>query len=85
MVPRTSFPPGAERGALPSLKLAAEGFVDTGYPCRAEGEAVVISGRLRLSPPSAATAPCCVTCSKSPARSVKRRLSRCLMHLPADV
>ena len=34
MVPRHPFPPGAERLAAPHLKADAEGFVDTGYPCR---------------------------------------------------
>jgi hypothetical protein len=34
MVPKSAFPPGAERTALPRFKLAADGFVDTG--CAAE-------------------------------------------------
>ena len=34
MVPRHAFPPGAERLGAPHLKADAEGFVDTGYPCR---------------------------------------------------
>lgn len=34
MVPRAAFPPGAERGKLPHLKIAPSGFVDTGYACR---------------------------------------------------
>jgi hypothetical protein len=33
MVPRAAFPPGAERSHLPYFKVAANGFVDTGYPC----------------------------------------------------
>jgi hypothetical protein len=33
MVPRCAFPPGAERTAMPHLKVAADGFVDTGYGC----------------------------------------------------
>jgi len=33
MVPRCPFPPGVERTALPQLKVAANGFVDTGYAC----------------------------------------------------
>jgi hypothetical protein len=34
MVPRAAFPPGAEHGAAAHLMIAADGFVDTGYPCR---------------------------------------------------
>ena len=30
----TPFPPGAERLGAPHLKADADGFVDTGYPCR---------------------------------------------------
>jgi hypothetical protein len=33
MVPRAPFPPGIERTTLPQLKLAANGFVDTGFAC----------------------------------------------------
>ncbi|MPZ38734.1 MAG: AMP-binding protein [Rhizobiales bacterium] len=33
MVPRFPFPPGVERTALPQLKVAATGFVDTGFAC----------------------------------------------------
>ncbi len=33
MVPRVAFPPGVERTALPQLKVAASGFVDTGFAC----------------------------------------------------
>jgi non-ribosomal peptide synthetase component E (peptide arylation enzyme) len=36
MVPRCAFPPGAERGHQPALKLAADGFVDTGYACKTD-------------------------------------------------
>jgi hypothetical protein len=36
MVPRTSFPPGAERSGLPYLKIAPSGFIDTGYGCQIE-------------------------------------------------
>jgi hypothetical protein len=34
MVPICPFPPGAERGDLPFVKVGADGFADTGYPCR---------------------------------------------------
>jgi hypothetical protein len=34
MVPICPFPPGAERGDLPFVTEGADGFVDTGYPCR---------------------------------------------------
>jgi len=33
MVPRFAFPPGVERTSLPQLKVAAGGFVDTGFVC----------------------------------------------------
>jgi AMP-binding enzyme len=33
MVPRFAFPPGVERTALPQLKIATTGFVDTGFAC----------------------------------------------------
>jgi hypothetical protein len=33
MVPRFAFPPGVERTSLPQLKVAATGFVDTGFAC----------------------------------------------------
>jgi len=44
MVPRHPFPPGAAPNE--TLKIEASGFVDTGYPCRAErdGEALQITG-----------------------------------------
>jgi non-ribosomal peptide synthetase component E (peptide arylation enzyme) len=46
MVPRCTFPPGAERTALPSFKSAANGFVDSGYACRIEDEttAMIVTG-----------------------------------------
>jgi hypothetical protein len=37
MVPRFPFPPGVERTSLPQLKVAADGFVDTGYACWSDG------------------------------------------------
>jgi hypothetical protein len=37
-VPRAAFPPGAERTTLPHLKVAANGFVDTGYACWGDRE-----------------------------------------------
>jgi hypothetical protein len=33
MVPRCPFPPGVERTQLPQLKVAANGFIETGYAC----------------------------------------------------
>ncbi len=33
MVPRCAFPPGVERTTLPHFRVAANGFVDTGYAC----------------------------------------------------
>jgi hypothetical protein len=33
-VPRQPFPPGAERSDGPRFRPDANGFVDTGYPCR---------------------------------------------------
>src|SRR5262249_27427716 len=33
MVPRFSFPPGVEQTGLPQFKVAAGGFVDTGFAC----------------------------------------------------
>jgi hypothetical protein len=33
MQPRCAFPPGVERTQLPHLKVAANGFIDTGYAC----------------------------------------------------
>jgi hypothetical protein len=46
MVPRTAFPPGAERSNAPCLDMSADGYVDTGYPCRFDGAAwtTIISG-----------------------------------------
>jgi acyl-CoA synthetase (AMP-forming)/AMP-acid ligase II len=38
MVPRHAFPPGAERNGAPHFKIAPNGFVDTGYACRIDGE-----------------------------------------------
>ncbi len=44
MVPRAAFPPGAERGSLPYFKVAASGFVDTGYICRPNSATMVVTG-----------------------------------------
>jgi hypothetical protein len=33
MVPRFPFPPGVDRTALPQLKVATNGFIDTGFAC----------------------------------------------------
>lgn len=41
MVPDAAFPPGAERGLFPFLKIAADHFVDSGYPCYADGNGSV--------------------------------------------
>jgi hypothetical protein len=35
IVPKAAFPPGAERGAAPKLKMT-EGVIDTGYTCRVD-------------------------------------------------
>ena len=37
MVPHASYPPGAERGGTPRLKIT-DGSIDTGYACRADRE-----------------------------------------------
>jgi len=34
MVPRCAFPPGVEDTPFPAIKVSADGFIDTGYPCR---------------------------------------------------
>jgi AMP-binding enzyme len=44
MVPRSPFPPGADRSSLPCFKVAPNGFVDTGYACRPDGAAMVVTG-----------------------------------------
>jgi len=44
MVPRAQFPPWAERGHLPCLKVTANGFVDTDYACRLDCPAMVVTG-----------------------------------------
>jgi acyl-CoA synthetase (AMP-forming)/AMP-acid ligase II len=44
MVPRIPFPPGAERGGLPYFKVAASGFVDTGFACHPDSPAMVVTG-----------------------------------------
>jgi hypothetical protein len=44
MVPRVPFPPGAQRSGQPHLKVAANGFVDTGYACRPDSSTVVVTG-----------------------------------------
>jgi hypothetical protein len=44
MVPRAAYPPGAERGARPHFKVAANGFVDTGYACRPDSATMVVTG-----------------------------------------
>jgi hypothetical protein len=36
MVPHQAFPPGVERSGAPRLKIDDDGFIDTGYPCRAD-------------------------------------------------
>src|SRR5262245_25733500 len=42
MVPRTAFPAGAKRARLPTLKLLADGFTDTGYACRPDS--MIVTG-----------------------------------------
>jgi hypothetical protein len=44
MVPRAAFPPGAERSAQPCFKVAANGFVDTGYACLPDSPTMVLTG-----------------------------------------
>src|SRR5262249_32134765 len=46
MVPRFPFPPGAERGSAPYLKVGTDGLIDTGYTCRIDRDtqAVVVTG-----------------------------------------
>jgi len=44
MVPSAPFPPGAERSGLPYLKVSASGFIDTGYACRPDVPALVVTG-----------------------------------------
>jgi len=44
MVPRAAFPPGAERSGLPYFKVAASGFVDTGYACHTDSPAMIVTG-----------------------------------------
>jgi hypothetical protein len=44
MVPRAPFPPGAERGGSPYFKIAANGFVDTGYGCRSDIGSMIVTG-----------------------------------------
>ena len=43
MVPRVPFPPDAERSELPYFKVAANGFVDTGYTCRPGGPNLTVT------------------------------------------
>lgn len=46
MVPRHAFPPGIERSDQAHFKIASEGFVDSGYPCRADelARAMIVTG-----------------------------------------
>jgi len=46
MVPKHSFPPGAERSGQPYFKIARGGLVDTGYTCRVDTltKAMVVTG-----------------------------------------
>jgi hypothetical protein len=44
MVPRAPFPPGAERSGLPYFRVSASGFVDTGFACRPDIAAMVVTG-----------------------------------------
>jgi hypothetical protein len=47
MVPHAAFPPGVERSGAPRLKIEPDGFIDTGYPSRADK----VSGRLTIDGP----------------------------------
>jgi len=42
MVPHALFPPGAERGSAPKVKIA-EGSIDTGYACRVDRETKLLT------------------------------------------
>jgi AMP-binding enzyme len=42
MVPHAPFPPGAERGSAPRLKIA-DGSIDTFYPCRVDRETKLLT------------------------------------------
>jgi hypothetical protein len=44
MVPQFPFPPGAERGDAPYFAMGDNGFVDTGYTCRLDRAALVVTG-----------------------------------------
>ena len=46
MVPKHSFPPGAERSGHPHFRIARGGIVDTGYACRVDTatKAMVVTG-----------------------------------------
>ena len=46
MVPKHSFPPGAERSGQPYFQIARGGLVDTGYTCRVDTltKAMVVTG-----------------------------------------
>jgi hypothetical protein len=43
MVPRVPFPPDAEHSGLPHFKVAADGFVDTGYGCRPSNPTLTVT------------------------------------------
>jgi len=47
MVPKAAFPPGIERGREPHLAVDRDGFVETGFTCRADNDA----GELTVSGP----------------------------------
>ena len=53
MVPRCAFPAGAEHTAFPFFRVADDGFVDTGYPCRPDKESNVLT--LIGAPPAIAS------------------------------
>jgi hypothetical protein len=42
MVPHAPFPPGADRGSTPRLKIA-DGSIDTSYPCRVDRETKLLT------------------------------------------
>lgn len=46
LVPRAAFPPGIESSDQPYLRIARDGFVDTGFPCRIDPlrQTVAITG-----------------------------------------
>jgi AMP-binding enzyme len=49
LVPHRFFPPGIERSGLPYFKIGADGWIDTGYPCRFASK---VGGLIVTGPPA---------------------------------